>query len=318
MKKTTKSCLLGIAVFLTAALAHAQPYPNKPIKLIVPVAAGGVTDLMGRELADMASSRLGQPVVIENRGGANATLGAVQMMSADPSGYSLSMFPIGVFRMPHITGTVFDPLKDFTYISTIAGYNYYIAVEANSPWKSIADLAAYAKTGGVVTYGTPGPYSSQHIAGAQLGVKAGGEWTHIPYKGDSELIAALLGGQIKAVVSASSIIPYVEAGKIRVLATLGSKRTADLPNVPTLQELGYSIVHTSSLGIAGPKGMPKEVVEKLEKVFKDIYTEKRYQDVLVKYGMSPQYMDSKAYTAYAIQTFNTEKASLKEMGVAVK
>lgn len=311
---------LGVlaASFAATIPVRAQNYPTRAIKLIVPVAAGGVTDLMGRELAELASGRLGQPVVVENRGGANATLGAAQMLTADPSGYMLSMFPIGVFRMPHITGSAFDPLKDFTYISMIAGYHYYIAVDARSPFKSIADLAAHARSGEAVSYGTPGNYSSQHIGGAQLGTQVGGEWTHIPYKGDSELITALLGGQITSVVSSSTILPYVKAGRMRVLATLGAERAPDLPEAPTLKELGYPIVHTSGLGIGGPKGMPRDVVNTLEKTLKAVYDDRRFQGVLAKNGMAPIYMDSKTYTQYAVQTFTGEKASLKAMGVPVK
>lgn len=168
MKKLLATALASLGL-LTAALpaaaqSQAASFPNRPIKLIVPYTAGGVTDQMGRMFAEQVGKRLGQSVVIDNKAGANGTLGAVQMLSTDPAGYTLTMLPIGTFRMPHITGTQYDPLKDLTYISVISGFNYYIAVKASQPWKTVAELAEYAKKGpGTVSYGTPGANSSQHI-----------------------------------------------------------------------------------------------------------------------------------------------------------
>ncbi len=324
MKKLFATALATLGLLAGAMPAAAQgvaaaSYPNAPIKLIVPYTAGGVTDIMGRLFAEQAGKRLGQPVIIENKTGANGTLGGVQMLSADPSGYYLTMLPIGTFRMPHITGAQFNPLKDFTYISVISGFNYYIAVNAGSPWKSVGDLVDYAKkSNGAVSYGTPGANSSQHIGMAQLGVKAGADWTHVPFKGDADAISALMGNHIQAVVSSSSILPYVTSGKIRVLASLGDTRSPDLPDVPTLKELGYPIVHTSPMGIAGPKGMDPAVVKKLEAAFREAYDDPEYQAGLKKLGMSALYMNAADYHKYAIETFNGEREALRSMGVQVK
>ena len=310
---------LGLLATSLPATAQDAAYPQRSIKLIVPYTAGGVTDQMGRMFAEQAGKRLGQPVVIENKTGANGTLGAVQMLSTDPAGYTLTMLPIGTFRMPHITGTQYDPLKDMTYISVIAGFNYFIAVKASQPWKSMADLVGAAKKApGTVAYGTPGTHSSQHIGMAQLGTQAGVDWTHIPFKGDADAISALLGGHIQAVVGSSSVLPYVASGQLRVLASLGDARSSDLPDVPTLKELGYPIVHTSPMGIAGPKGMHPAVVHKLEAAFRGAYDDPAYQEGLKKLGMSPIYMDAAAYTQYARDTFHSERDALKSMGVQTK
>lgn len=325
MKKFFATAMTALGLVAATALPAAAQgnaathYPNAPIRLIVPYTAGGVTDIMGRMFAEQATKRLGQPVIIENKTGANGTLGGVQMLSADPSGYYLTMLPIGTFRMPHITGAQFDPLKDFTYISVISGFNYYIAVNASSPWKNVADLVAEAKKSSTaVSYGTPGANSSQHIGMAQLGVKTGAEWTHVPFKGDADAISALMGNHIQAVVSSSSILPYVSSNKIRVLASLGDKRSEDLPDVPTLKELGYPIVHTSPMGIAGPKGMAPEVVKKLETAFRAAYDDPAYQAGLKKLGMSALYMNAADYHKYAIDTFNGEREALKSMGVQTR
>ena len=320
MKKLIATALAAVGLAAAAVMpAAAQDYPNKPIRLIVPYSAGGVTDQMGRSFAEFASKRLGQPMVVENKTGANGTLGAVQMLSADPAGYYLTMVPIGVFRMPHITGAQYDPLKDLSYIATLAGFNYYIAVNASSPWKNIGELIDYAKKKqGPVSYGTPGAYSSQHIGMAQLGEKAGADWVHVPFKGDADAISALLGNHIQAIVSSSSVLPYVSTGRMRVLASLGDRRSADLPDVPTLKELGYPVVHTSPFGFAGPKGMDPAVVKKLGTVFREVYDDPQFQATLKKLGMSPVYMDQATYTKYARDTYLGEKDSLKAMIANVK
>ncbi|MDW5442450.1 tripartite tricarboxylate transporter substrate binding protein [Polaromonas sp. SM01] len=318
MKKLFATAVTAIGLLAAAIPAMAQNYPNRPIKLIVPYSAGGVTDQLGRTFAEFAGKRLGQPIIIENKTGANGTLGAVQMLNTDPAGYTLTMIPIGVFRMPHITGAQYDPLKDLTYISTVCGFNYYIAVNASSPWKTLAELVDYTKKKtGPVSYGTPGAYSSQHIGMAQLGEKAGVDWTHIPFKGDADAMAGLLGNHIQAVVSASSVLPYVTAGKMRVLAALGDKRSPDLPNVPTLKEQGYPIVHTSPFGFAGPKGMDPAVVKKLEDAFRDVYNDPQFQVALQKLGMTPLYMDQATYTKYARDTYLGERDALKAMVASV-
>ncbi|WBY01510.1 tripartite tricarboxylate transporter substrate binding protein [Ramlibacter tataouinensis] len=313
------TAVAAAALVAVAGPASASSWPDKPIKLIVPYSAGGVTDQMGRALAEFASKRLGQAVVIENKTGANGTLGAVQMRTTDPAGYTLTMIPIGVFRMPHITGAQYDPLKDLTYISSVAGFNYYIAVNAASPWKTMAELIDYAKKKqGPVSYGTPGAYSSQHLGMAQLGTHVGADWVHIPFKGDADAMTALLGNHVQAVVSASSILPYVETGRMRVLAALGDKRSDELPNVPTLKELGYPVVHTSPIGIAGPKGMDPAVVKKLDATFRDVLNDPEFQAALKKFGLSSLYMDQASYAKYARDIYLGEKDALKAMVANVK
>lgn len=320
MKKHIATLLTAIACTASApgALA-AQDYPAQPVKLIVPYSAGGVTDQMGRAVAELAGSRLGQSVVVENRPGANGTLGATQMLNADPAGYLLTAVPVGVFRMPHITGAPYDPLKDLTYLAVLGGFNYYIAVAADSPWKTLADMVAQGKRpDSKISYGSPGAYSSQHIGMEQLGAKAGARWLHVPYKGDADTISALLGGHVQVIVSSSTVLPYVQSGRIRVLASLGEARSKDLPEVPTLKELGYPIVHTSPVGIAGPRGMDPAVVAKLDQVFKAVYDDPRFQSTLARLGMSPIYMDHEAYTRYARDTYLGDKDALKAMVSNVK
>lgn len=319
MLTTTLAAFAALATLAGAASAQAQNYPNRPVKVIVPYSAGGVTDQYGRAFAETMGKRLGQPVVIENRPGANGTLGAVQMLNTDPAGYTLTMVPIGVFRMPHITGTQYDPMKDLTYLGSLVGFNYYIVVNAASPWKSVADLVAHSrKKAGPVSYGTPGAYSSQHIAMAQLSDAAKVDWVHIPFKGDADAITALLGNHVQAIVSASTVLPYVADGRMRVLAALGEQRTADLPQVPTLKEQGYPIVHTSPVGFAGPKGMDPAVVKKLDAAIAATYQDAEFRAAVGKMGLSLQHIDHAAYAEYARSIYEGERDALKKLAATVK
>ncbi|MBO9353506.1 tripartite tricarboxylate transporter substrate binding protein [Bordetella petrii] len=315
MKKIILAAVAAGLGLAAAGAAAQSPYPNQPIRLIVPYSAGGVTDQVGRALAEQMGKRLGQSVVVENKTGANGTMGAIQMLQTKPDGYTITMVPIGIYRMPHITGAPYDPAKDFTYISQVAGYDYYLAVKADSPWKTLADLTSYAKTHtDSISYGTPGAYSSQHIAMVQLSDALQVQWTHIPFKGEADALAALMGGHIQTLVGASGILPYIQNGDVRALATLGETRSVSLPDVPTLKESGYNVVHTSAFGIAGPKGMPDAVVAKLDAAIGDALKDTAFRDKLIQLGVSPLYLDHQAYTAAAMKSVATEKETIAKLG----
>lgn len=309
-----KSIATGLLAMLGVAAGSAQAasFPNKAVRLIVPYSAGGVTDQIGRALANEMGKRLGQAVVVENKAGANGTMGAIEMLNAKPDGYTITMVPIGIFRMPHLTGASYDPAKDLTYIAQIAGYDYFVAVQNDAPWQSASDLIEYARAHpDTIAYGTPGAYSSQHIAMVQLGEEAGVRWTHIPYKGDSDALTAMLGGHIQVLVGASTILPYVQDGKARVLAALGAERSASLPDRPTLQEEGYGVVHTSPFGIAGPRGMPEDVVATLDNAVGEAMKDPGFQALLQQAGVSPAYMDHQAYTVASLKQVEVERETIE-------
>ena len=233
----------GSALAVSAAfptLTRAQSFPARPIKYICPWPAGGSTDIVMRSLAESASKVLGQNVIVENKPGAGGMLGAVEMLNAKPDGYTLCQIPQGAFRIPHMQKTAFDTLKDFTWIACLTGYTFGLVVPANSPFKSIKDLVDFAKANpGVVTYGSTGTGTSPHLAVEEFAQKAGIKLNHIPYKGNAENMQAILGGHVMAASDATGWGPHVESGKLRLLATYGSKRTKRWPQIPTLDELGY-------------------------------------------------------------------------------
>lgn len=315
MKKLLQALML-VGISSVAGSALANDYPNKSISLIVPYSAGGVTDLAGRALAEEMSTHLGQSVVIENKTGANGTMGAIQMLSAKPDGYTISMVPIGIYRMPHITDAPYDPAEDLTYISQVAGFNYYLVVNDKSPWKTVDELVDYAqKHPDTLNYGTPGTFSSQHIAMVQLGAASDVEWTHAPYKGEADALTALMGEHIDIVVGASGAIPYIENGDMRALAFLGEERTDTLPEIPTLQEQGYDIVHTSAFGIVGPKDLPDEVADRIDDAIGQAMQSATLLNRFEALGITPLYQDRSTYHDTAMESVKKEAETMKQLEV---
>lgn len=218
-----------------------------------------------RKMTEQITEPLGQTVVIQNRGGANGTLGAVALQTAAADGYTLAIVPGGVFRIPYIHPVEFDPVKDLSYISGIADYSYLIAVRGDSPWKSLNDLLADAKENpSKYTYGSPGVYSTPQMTMDDVLDAAGGDMVHVPYKGGTDNVTALLGGHVDVIVGGGSgmLAQLVEEGKIRILATMNGERGSDYPDVPTVREVGFDVEARSPLGVVGPKGMDPAIIEK--------------------------------------------------------
>jgi len=298
------------------SLGQAQAFPARPIKLICPWPAGGSSDQVMRALAESAGKVLGQQVVIENKPGASGMLGPNELVKAAPDGYTLSQLTIGVARLPHMQKMQFDPLRDFTYIACLTGYTFGIVVKADSPFKTIKDLVAYAKANpGKFSYGSTGNGTTPHLAVEEFASKAGIQLTHVPFKGSSDGLQALLGGHIQAHSDATGWAPHVDAGTMRLLATYGSKRTKRWPQVPTLNELGYDTVSDSPFGIGGPRGMDPKVVRTLQEAFKKTLTDPAVLASFEKYDQPVIYMDSEAYTNFILASYVKEKRVIERLGL---
>lgn len=313
------SRLLAVATvglgFATSAFAQtAATYPSKPVNLIVPYGAGGNTDAMARALADRLSKKLGQPFVIENKAGAGGTLGATQMVRAKPDGYSLSLLPLSVFRQPYLTKVQYEPLKDLTFISTVMNYTYAIAVPYSAPWKDIHELVnSVKKTPGKLSYAGSVQYSSNHLAMTELARVANLQWTFIPYKGDAEAINAMMGGHVDLISATSTILPFVESKKFRVLAVAGSERSPDFPGIPTLKESGYPVEMASPLGVGGPAGMPADIVAKLDTSIREVLQDPEFIKQARVLGVELAYRGPKEYTAWAKETYAKEKTIISRL-----
>ena len=311
----TSGAIAGGAIL--PATANAQSFPARPIKYICPWPAGGSTDVVMRAIAESAGKALGQTVLIENKPGAGGTLGAIEMVNARPDGYTLCQLPISVFRIPHMQKVQFDTLKDFTWIACLTGYTFGFVVPAASPIKSIKELVEFAKANpGKFTYGQTGNGTSPHLAVEQFAQAAGIVLQTVPFKGNAENMQAVLGGHIMGASDATGWGPHVDAGKLRLLATYGSKRTKRWPNVPTLDELGYKTVSDSPFGVCGPKGMDPAVVKTLHDAFKKTLDDPAVLAVFEKYDQNVIYLDTAAYSKYAVETFHGEKALIERLGLA--
>jgi tripartite-type tricarboxylate transporter receptor subunit TctC len=301
------------------ALGQAQNFPSRPIKLICPWPAAGSSDMVLRALAESAGKVLGQPVVVENKPGASGMLGPNELLKAAPDGYTLSQTTIGVARLPHMQKMQFDPLRDFTYIACLTGYTFGIVVKADSPFRTVKDLVDFARANpGKFSYGSTGNGTTPHLAVEEFASKAGIQLTHVPFKGSSDGLQALLGGHINAHSDATGWAPHVDNGTMRLLATYGSKRTKRWPKVPTLNELGYDTVSDSPFGIAGPRGMDTKVVLKLQEGFKKTLSDPTVKAAFEKYDQPVIYMDSEAYTQFILASYVKEKRLIEKLGLGMK
>ncbi|MDX2205273.1 MAG: tripartite tricarboxylate transporter substrate binding protein [Hyphomicrobiaceae bacterium] len=300
--------------------AAAQDYPSKPITLIVPWPAGGSSDITMRAIAEVAGKRLGQPFVVDNKPGAAGTLGPATMAAtAKPDGYTLSQMPITVVRIPVIQKTTFETMRDFTYISQLTGYTFGVTAKADGPFKSWADVIAYAKANpGKVTYGTPGTGTSLHIAMEMIAAREGVKLTQVPFKGAAETNAAVLGGHTMLQADSTGWKPLVDSGQLKLLNIWTAERSKVWPDAPTLKELGYPFVFDSPFGVAGPKGMDPAIVKKLDAAFKAAIEDPGVVEVLKRYDMFPRYLDTAAYVASMQALVEQETKALTELGMAKK
>ncbi|NBS72972.1 MAG: tripartite tricarboxylate transporter substrate binding protein [Betaproteobacteria bacterium] len=309
----------GLLAASIAAPAFSQAYPARTIRFICPWQAGGSTDIVIRSWAESASKILGQQIIVDNRGGAGGTLGAVELVNAKPDGYTISQLPHGVFRIPHMQKTQFDTLKDFTWIACLTGYTFGLVVPADSPIKTIKDLVEFAKAKpGVFTYGSTGVGTSPHLAVEEFAQRAGIQLNHIPFKGNTENMQAVLGGHTMSASDATGWAPHVDSGRLRLIATYGSKRTKRWSQVPTLDELGYKTVSDSPFGVCGPKGMDPAIVRVLHDAFRKTLDDPNVVATLDKYDQPVIYMNTETYTKWARDTYESEKITIERLGMAQK
>jgi tripartite-type tricarboxylate transporter receptor subunit TctC len=255
--------MLGI----TATAALAQAYPNKPIKLIVPFAPGGFTDVVARILGQKLSISLGQPFVIENKAGAGSTIGTDFVAKAAPDGYTLVMVSTTHVISPAIYAKLpYDPIKSFTPVSKLVDSAYVLMVNPKVPVNSVADYIALAKAQpDKIHYASSGNGSSQHLMGGMFAAMTGTKLIHVPYKGSSGAASDLVAGVVESsFAGVPNAMAQVPAGRLKALAVTTAKRIPQLPDVPTMQEAGVPGYEASVwLGLLAPAGTPKEIVARL-------------------------------------------------------
>ena len=272
----------------SASSVHAQSYPTRPIRLIIPFSPGGAADVPGRIIAERLTQALGQQVVVENRPGAGSTIGSEAAARAAPDGYTLFMISNTHFvgAALHRQRIKFDPLNDYTPVTQVTSAPNLLIVHPSLPVKTVKDLIALAKARpGEINYASSGNGSTQHLTGALFATMAGINMTHIPYRGSGPVTADLLAGQVQvAFPGIAGMLPHIKSGRLRPLGVTGNKRSPELPQVPTISEAGvrgYEMI--AWFGIAGPKGLPQDIQMKLHgdlmKVLKTPEMEKRLRGV---------------------------------------
>jgi len=297
MTRATRRSVLAGATALAVAprgSAQAQAYPERPITLIVPFAAGGSTDILARIVAEHLRQSLKQPVVIENRSGASGNIGTAVVARAAPDGYTFLFNTMSVHTMNHalFASMPFDGVKDFSPIALLAYVTNTMVVHPSLPAKTVRELIDYAKANpGKIAYASAGPGSTNHLCGALFEKMAGVEMLHVPYRGGAPAVADTVAGQTQLFFTAGTqSLPHVKADKLRLLAVTESKRSALLPDVPTVAETlpGYDMAVW--YGAFGPAGMPKDIVSTLNQEISRILflsdVKKRMEDIAVEVAKS--------------------------------
>ncbi len=259
---------LGLGLLLAALPVHAQDYPSRPVKIVVGFPPGGGVDTSARVVGQEMSKGLGQPIVIENKPGAAGTLGAAEVARSAPDGHTLLVTPGGHAIFGAMFKSLpFDTVASFDWISNIVTVPFFVVVPEKSEFRSLADVVAKAKAApGTVTFGSAGPGSTHHLGIELLAGRTGVKFLHVPYRGDAPVITALLGSEVQfALATPTLTIGNVKDGKLRALAVAGNRRSAALPDVPTVEQaLGIQNFDVSTwFALAGPAGMPKPVLDRL-------------------------------------------------------
>jgi tripartite-type tricarboxylate transporter receptor subunit TctC len=272
--------------------AFAQAYPAKPIRLVVPFPPGGSTDIVARIVAQKLSERLGQQVVVENRGGAGGTIGTEAVAKAPPDGYTLVVGTTSTHAVaPSVYGKIgYDPVKDFAPISLIAVTPYLLVVNPSVDVKSLQDFVGYVKARpGKLNYASAGTGSTTHLAMEMLKSAAGLYIVHIPYNGNGPAGTAVIGGQVEILFgSLPAVLPHAKSGRVRPLAVGTPKRSPSLPNVPTVAESGFPGFDASLwLAIMAPAGTPAPIVDRLQKEIHAVIASPDTADALNKAGAEP-------------------------------
>jgi tripartite-type tricarboxylate transporter receptor subunit TctC len=318
LNKILSSCFVAMGILtvgLTPSVAQSD-YPNKPIRLVVPFAPGGVTDTSARIIAEHMGKRLGKQMIVDNRPGASGNIGTGQVVRADPDGYTLLLGFDGTMVInPHVFANIpFDTLKDFVPVGKIGDAILIMVAHPSVPANNLSEIIALSKkTPGGLSYGTSGPGSTPHIMGESLNVKTGANFVHIAYKGGGPAMIDLQGGNIPIVMTAvAGALPHIQAGRIKGIGVSSAARASSLPDLPTFIEQGQKdFILNSWVGILAPQKTPAPIINKLNATLNEILRDPEVVERLQKLGVTPMPGTPAQFGA-------AMKADLEEFGKVVK
>jgi putative tricarboxylic transport membrane protein len=311
-----------VFTMLAATTNAAAAYPDKPIQLIVPYGAGGSTDVLARAIAQVAPKYFSQPLVVVNKPGGGAIPGRVDVARSKADGYTL-LFGWGSGEdlvVPHERPLPYDLFKDFETVCRMSVHSIVLAVPADSPYKTLADLVKAGKSKEYLTASVSTKGAAVDIAFLLFGKAAGIKVTTIPGSGGSDAITKLVGGHVDfGGGHPSEVLPHIKAGRLRPLAVALEKRDASVPDVPTFRESGYDVVTAGSVkGVAVAKGTPKEIVSFLEKKFKEIADDAEFQKIMKDIGQPVMYQGAEEYKVWFKQAYDQYGSLYKTLGIETK
>jgi tripartite-type tricarboxylate transporter receptor subunit TctC len=312
--------LVAAGLVAAAGLAAAQAFPTKPVTIVVPFPPGGLADTVARPVAEAMSRDLGQPVVIENKGGAGGGIGMAYAAKAPADGYTILMALSSYSVLPEADTILgrqqmysYDslrPLARFTADPTV------LAVRADAPWKTVKDFVEDArKRPGAINFGSSGNYGTMHVPMEILKQVANVRMTHIPYTGAGPAVVALLGGQVDALATGpATVLQHVKAGKIRVLAHWGNAKLETMPDVPSLKQSGYNAEYAQWSGLFVPAGTPEPVVQRLRAAARAAANDPKVKQVILGAGSPVLYQDTPEFTKYVQNDVHRMADVVKKIG----
>ena len=314
-----RQAAVALAVFLPAAVL-AQGFPTKPVKIVVPFAAGGATDVVARLLAQKLQDAWGQPVVVENKAGAGGNIGADVVAKSPGDGYTLLMASGSIVTAnPHMYKTMtYDAAKDLVPVTNVATGPQVIAVHPGLPAKDLKEFIAYAKANPKkVNFGSAGVGTQTHLAAENFAHSAGVDLTHVPYRGESAAITDLMGGQIQlATPNLAAALQQIKEGRLRALAVTSRERSPQLPDVPAASEVLPGFENAGWFGLLAAAGTPKEVVERIQQDSAKILLSADFREKLLQQGMAPVANTPAEFTAAIREESGRWARVIKERGLS--
>ena len=322
MKSIVSALFVGLSLSVASGAALAQAYPSKPIRWLVPYPAGGGSDFLARTISHALTTQVGQPVLVDNKPGANTAIAASEVARAAPDGYTVLSADNGTmtFNPALYTKLSYNPEKDLTPVTLMGRFPMILVVGPASDAKDAKDFLAKAKAQpGKISYGSVGAGSPHHLAMEMLKSRAGLHMVHIPYRGAAPALSDLAGGQIPVMmVDMASGASFIKSGKVRPLAVANDKRLPQLPDVPTLAELGIKGVESAALvGLVGPANMPADVLASLQKQVTAAIRQPAVSQKLIDFGVEPVGSTSAEYAALLKSENARWRTLIKELKITL-
>jgi tripartite-type tricarboxylate transporter receptor subunit TctC len=314
--------LLLCVLLMLSSLALAQPYPARPIRIVVPFAPGGGNDVLAREIANELAKRLGQPVLVENRPGAGGAIGADVVAKASADGYTLLMGNNSLAIQAATSKNIpYDGVNDFAGVAMVASISIALVVTPGVPARNVEEFVAYLKQNpGKLNYGSGGPGAIQHLAALVFESMTGTKMVHVPFKGAAQVIAEMMAGRVEVFFGAiNTLLPPMRSGKLRALAVAGQKRSPSAPDVPTIAESGVPGYDVDIwLAILAPRRTPPEIIQRLNREINDSLSLPEVQRRISVHGMEVQLRSAEQLDALIRTDFERWRKLVRDTGLQVE